>query len=249
MTQEELDALMAGGLEDDLGDTKDASQEVADVKEETDEVAEVAEAMSAKADEPQANSSKHGENYRVSADGVWPPPPPTEDHKMVHQLDDVTRDSEEKATQMFDKLETINNFFMDAESDSNSLKDAINSNVELFTTLSEKFPNIAAFSEALGKNNALLGTIDNIIGNLQMGQDEIMMAMDMMQYQDIHRQKIERVINVMRALSKYMNTLFEGRIDDDKRVGSAVHIAGDTTTENLVSNDDIEALIESLGKK
>jgi len=245
MTQEELDALMAGGLEDDLGDTKDASQEVADVKEETDEVAE----MSAKADEPQANSSKHGENYRVSADGVWPPPPPTEDHKMVHQLDDVTRDSEEKATQMFDKLETINNFFMDAESDSNSLKDAINSNVELFTTLSEKFPNIAAFSEALEKNNTLLGTIDNIIGNLQMGQDEIMMAMDMMQYQDIHRQKIERVINVMRALSKYMNTLFEGRIDDDKRVGSAVHIAGDTTTENLVSNDDIEALIESLGKK
>ena len=249
MTQEELDALMAGGLEDDLGDTKDASQEVADVKEETDEVAEVAEAMSAKADEPQANSSKHGENYRVSADGVWPPPPPTEDHKMVHQLDDVTRDSEEKATQMFDKLEMINNFFMDAESDSNSLKDAINSNVELFTTLSEKFPNIAAFSEALEKNNTLLGTIDNIIGNLQMGQDEIMMAMDMMQYQDIHRQKIERVINVMRALSKYMNTLFEGRIDDDKRVGSAVHIAGDTTTENLVSNDDIEALIESLGKK
>ena len=249
MTQEELDALMAGGLEDDLGDTKEASQEVADVKEETDEVAEVAEAMSAKADEPHANSSKHGENYRVSADGVWPPPPPTEDHKMVHQLDDVTRDSEEKATQMFDKLETINNFFMDAESDSNSLKDAINSNVELFTTLSEKFPNIAAFSEALEKNNALLGTIDNIIGNLQMGQDEIMMAMDMMQYQDIHRQKIERVINVMRALSKYMNTLFEGRIDDDKRVGSAVHIAGDTTTENLVSNDDIEALIESLGKK
>ncbi|MBE9862960.1 chemotaxis protein [Campylobacter concisus] len=249
MTQEELDALMAGGLEDDLGDTKDASQEVADVKEETDEVAEVAEAMSAKADEPQANSSKHGENYRVSADGVWPPPPPTEDHKMVHQLDDVTRDSEEKATQMFDKLETINNFFMDAERDSNSLKDAINSNVELFTTLSEKFPNIAAFSEALERNNSLLGTIDNIIGNLQMGQDEIMMAMDMMQYQDIHRQKIERVINVMRALSKYMNTLFEGRIDDDKRVGSAVHIAGDTTTENLVSNDDIEALIESLGKK
>ncbi|WP_103602339.1 chemotaxis protein [Campylobacter concisus] len=249
MTQEELDALMAGGLEDDLGDTKDASQEVADVKEETDEVAEVAEAMSAKADEPQTNSSKHGENYRVSADGVWPPPPPTEDHKMVHQLDDVTRDSEEKATQMFDKLETINNFFMDAESDSNSLKDAINSNVELFTTLSEKFPNIAAFSEALEKNNSLLGTIDNIISNLQMGQDEIMMAMDMMQYQDIHRQKIERVINVMRALSKYMNTLFEGRIDDDKRVGSAVHIAGDTTTENLVSNDDIEALIESLGKK
>jgi len=53
----------------------------------------------------------------------------------------------------------------------------------------------------------------------------------------------------MRALSKYMSSLFEGKIDDEKRVASAVHIAGDTHTENLVSNDDIEALIESLGKK
>ncbi|RKV90092.1 MAG: chemotaxis protein, partial [Campylobacter sp.] len=169
MTQEELDALMAGGLDDELDNAKeDAGQEVADVKEDTDEVTEVAEAIDTK-DEPQSKSesnSKNAENYRVSADGVWPPPPPTEDHKMVHQLDDVTRDSEEKATQMFDKLETINNFFMDAESDSNSLKDTINSNIELFTTLSEKFPNIAAFSEALEKNNSLLGTIDNIIGNL-----------------------------------------------------------------------------------
>lgn len=53
----------------------------------------------------------------------------------------------------------------------------------------------------------------------------------------------------MRALSKYMNSLFEGKVDDEKRVSSAVHIEGDTTTENIVSNEDIEALIENLGKK
>ena len=53
----------------------------------------------------------------------------------------------------------------------------------------------------------------------------------------------------MRALSKYMNSLFEGKIDDEKRVGSAMHIEGDTTTEDVVSNADIEALIDSLGKK
>lgn len=57
-----------------------------------------------------------------------------------------------------------------------------------------------------------------------MGQDEIMMIMDMMQYQDIHRQKIERVINVMRALANIRSSLFEGSIDDEKRVGSAIHI-------------------------
>ncbi len=35
------------------------------------------------------------------------PPPPTEEHKVVHQLDDVTRDSEVKATQIFDQLDLI----------------------------------------------------------------------------------------------------------------------------------------------
>ena len=70
-----------------------------------------------------------------------------------------------------------------------------------------------------------------------------------MQYQDIHRQKIERVINVMRALSGYMNALFEGRIDDDARVSSATHLPGDTSTEDVVNNDDIEALLASFGQK
>jgi chemotaxis regulatin CheY-phosphate phosphatase CheZ len=73
-----------------------------------------------------------------------------------------------------------------------------------------------------------------------------MSVMDIMQYQDIHRQKIERVINVMRALSKYMNTLFEGKIDDDKRVSSAQHIAGDTHND-VASTDDIEALLAQFG--
>ena len=72
--------------------------------------------------------------------------------------------------------------------------------------------------------------------------------MDIMQYQDIHRQKIERVINVMRALAQYMNSLFEGKIDDSKRVSSAVYIAGDNK-EDIASDDDIEALIASFGAK
>jgi hypothetical protein len=74
-----------------------------------------------------------------------------------------------------------------------------------------------------------------------------MSVMDIMQYQDIHRQKIERVINVMRALSNYMNSLFEGRIEDKKRVSSAQHIVGDTHNE-LASNEDIEALLAQFSK-
>ena len=230
MTQEELDALMAGDLDDVASDAAPKSNEQKPQEKTNEKVVDP-------------------ENYRVSAEGAWPPPPPTDDHKMVHQLDDVTKDSEEKATQMFDKLDAINNFSMDAENGLNEIISGIEANIEIFTKLHEKFPNIAAFSEALEKNNALKSSAETTLDNVRMAEDEIMMAMDMMQYQDIHRQKIERVINVMRALSKYMSSLFEGKIDDEKRVASAVHIAGDTHTENLVSNDDIEALIESLGKK
>ncbi|MBR8464832.1 chemotaxis protein [Campylobacter sp. faydin G-140] len=243
MTQEELDALMAGGL-DDFDDTPEIINEP---KEEmTQEIVTEPEKESKKED---IKMSMDPSDYRVSAESAWPPPPPTDDHKMVHQLDDVTRDSEKKATEILDKLDVINNFFMDAESVCNELKSGIDANIEIFTTLKDKFPHVGAFSEALNRNESLKNSVDDIVGNLQMGEDEIMATMDMMQYQDIHRQKIERVINVMRALSKYMNTLFEGKIDDEKRVSSAVHIAGDTTTENLVSNDDIEALIASLGNK
>jgi len=45
----------------------------------------------------------------------------------------------------------------------------------------------------------------------------------------------------------YMSTLFEGKLDDKKRVSSAIHIAGDKH-ENLASSDDIEALLDQFGK-
>lgn len=241
MTQEELDALMADDLSD-LGNSIDDIDKMAldnevDLKEDADSVVQ-----------DDGHIITH-DNYRVSSTASWPPPPPTDDHKVVHQLDDVTKDSEKKATEMFDKLETISGFFADAEGASNDIKAAIAKNLEIFEKLHSKFPNVATFTEFLELNKNLDTKIDDTINSLQMGQDEVMMTMDMMQYQDIHRQKIERVINVMRALSKYMSSLFEGKIDDDKRVGSAIHIDGDTTTEDVVSNADIEALIESLSKK
>lgn len=231
MTQEELDALMAGDL-DDMEEPEQAKEEA---KEEPNEI----------------NTNKTSieiENYRISSGGEWPPPPPTKDHKMVHQLDDVTKDSEVKMTEIFDKLESVNNFLMESEEHANGVTELVAKQKELFTTLKEKFPNVKKFDEALQDCEAMQEKIDSLISDTQMGEDEIMMIMDIMQYQDIHRQKIERVINVMRALSKYMNSLFEGKIEDEKRVSSAVHIKGDDT-EDVVSNEDIEALISSLGKK
>lgn len=238
MTQEELDALMAGGLDDfEESSTKTDEKIEPEPKEEKVEIKE-----------EKKSDDQDIKNYRVNSSGTWPPPPPTEDHKMVHQLDDITRDSEMKVNEVFDKLEAINSILMDLEdviSSANELMDKQNS---LLTTLKENFPNVKRFDEALKDMETLTQKTEEVVSHSQMAQDEIMMTMDIMQYQDIHRQKIERVINVMRALSKYMNSLFEGKIDDEKRVSSAVHIEGDSTTEDVVSNEDIEALIATLGK-
>ncbi len=251
MTQEELDALMAGGLDDLDGDKSTAEEEVAE--DATDN--EVGKALKDDIDngeeieESGEDIKADAKEYRADANMAWPPPPPTEDHKMVTQLDDVTRDSEAKATQIFDKLDAVNNVLMDMEADIDGVVQKVEQNIALFEKLVQKFPNIAQFKSALDDNRAIKEQLETMKSNAQMGEDEAMMAMDIMQYQDIHRQKIERVINVMRALSKYISLLFEGAIDDDKRVGSAVHIHGDENTDDLVTTDDIEAIIESLGKK
>ena len=235
MTQEELDALMAEGFDDDL--EEDVAE---DIQEESNE-----DVSEKKEEELDVDSG----DYKLDGNTAWPPPPPTEDHKVVEQLDDVTRDSEVKATEIFDKLEAISDFIMQVENNANEVLEVAKKDVEVFEKLVDKFPHINVFQERLSSNKEAIEKINDLISNAQMSSDEIMMIMDIMQYQDIHRQKIERVINVIRTLAGYMNSLFSAEKDDIKRVSSAVHIAGDKSTEDVVSNDDIEALIESLGKK
>ena len=239
MTQEELDALMNG----DMGDLDELEEDVVeeeiseDLGEELEDVDTPTESQSAQDDLP--------EGYSEDTADKWPLPA-TDENKMVHQLDDVTKESEEKATEIFDIIENISNELMEKEENVQKTIDAMQSNVELFTKLNEKFPEVEAFSKALEENTSALECANQTLESLQANGDAIMNVMDIMQYQDIHRQKIERVINVMRSLAKYMNTLFEGKIDDEKRVASAQHIAGDTHND-LASSDDIEALLAQFG--
>ena len=240
MTQEELDALMAGATDDidALGD--EVSEEISDEDLESILGSDVAEE-----EMPEEENDSLPSGYNNETSHHWPLPA-TDENKMVHQLDDVTKESEEKASEIFDIIEGISNELMDKEETLSSITDVLNSNVELFSTLSVKFPEVKAFSEQLEKNQKALEEANETVEVLQNSGDSIMSVMDIMQYQDIHRQKIERVINVMRSLSTYMNTLFEGKIDDDKRVSSAQHIAGDTHND-LASTDDIEALLAQFG--
>jgi len=227
MTQEELDALMAGDI-DSVADTDDVSAEEKDGKSES--------------------KNTDDDVYSVAEDNGVYPPPATEEHKVVYQLDDVTRDSEKKASEIFDALDAVMNNTDEALQELQEIQNKIDGFAELFSTLHDKFPHINRFEKALEEAKETGGHIEGIVNLLETSNDHILNAMDTMQYQDIHRQKIERVINIMRALSKYMSLLFEGKVEDEKRVKSAKHIEGDST-EDVVGDDDIEALIAQFGGK
>ncbi len=231
MTQEELDALMNGGM-DEL--TEDESQE---------EEAQAAESDGSEQEKEEDPVDILEENIKSAK----LPLPATDENKMVHQLDDVTKESEEKASEIFDIIENISNDLMEKEESLNLILEVLSANVALFEKLSAKFPDVESFQTQLQENQKAVEAANETIEVLQNSGDAIMNVMDIMQYQDIHRQKIERVINVMRALSKYMSTLFEGKIEDEKRVASATHIAGDTHND-VASTEDIEALLEQFGK-
>ena len=219
MTQEELDALMNA----DDSDLDSATTEEAPKKEEKPKKEEEAPAP--------------------------PPPPPSSDNKMVDQLDDVTRESEQHAVEMFDSIEVISQAMMDMEAVlSEDAPKVINNNIDIFEKLIKSFPQVTPFFEAKKANENLLGIFNDLVESLQSNSDELMMIMDKMQYQDIHRQKIERVVNIMRSLAMYMNHLFSSSRDDSTRTSSAKHIPGDNATEDLVDNTDIEALLASFGK-
>ncbi|PAF45625.1 chemotaxis protein [Helicobacter sp. 11S02629-2] len=243
MTQEELDSLMSQGVDDlenlDSQTSQTASQDEHTTSEEMEPISH---------DEDIKAEYIDPARYRADAGRKWPPPPPTEEHKVVHQLDDVTKDSEVKMTEIFDQLEVISSAATNIEKQSKALKKYFSAQEELFETLSARFPNIETFKKALEDTKEIAKKNANLADSAMECGDASMQAMDIMQYQDIHRQKIERVINVMRALSQYMNSLFEGRVEDSRRVGSATYIAGDRSDE-VATEDDIEALIASFGNK
>ncbi len=230
MTQEELDALMAGDL--DLDAEEESAQE----------------AVTDGSEEESSGAKEAGDEEGGEAEEVPTPPPATKEHQVVHQLDDVTRDSEEKASEIFDALDVVMNDIDGALAAIEKIDAISNGFEEMFATLMQKFPNVKRFESAAEEAKTLRELSSEVTDMLQSANEQILGAMDTMQYQDIHRQKIERVINIMRALSRYMSALFEGSIEDEKRVKSARHIEGDTATEEVISNDDIEALIAQFGK-
>ncbi|WP_174247238.1 hypothetical protein [Arcobacter sp. LA11] len=173
-------------------------------------------------------------------EGIFPLPV-EDDTKVVNQLSEVANDSEEKATKIFDVLSNILDYNNGIQSDVKELSSFNEKQIAMLTSLSQKFPNIDVFKENLAQAEEMGNHISNVHDKLNNGNNEIFQAMELMQFNDINRQKIERVMSVIRKLSTYLNNLFE---DDGNRqeVAVANHIHGDST-EDLLGDEDLESLI------
>ena len=172
-------------------------------------------------------------------EGIFPLPA-EKDTKVVNQLSQVANDSEEKVSQIFDVL----SFALD---NNNELRARIK-NIEAFVvaqsklldSLNKRFPNINVFTEHLNSANDVSNSLNTLKLSTNDEDSKIFQAMELMQFNDINRQKIERVMSVIRKLSLYLNNLFE---DDSgsKDIAVAKHIHGDSTDDLI--GDDLDKLI------
>ena len=173
------------------------------------------------------------------------PTPAQSDTKVVSQLTQVANDSEEKVSKIFDVLSLaldnngiIRDNFKDCEK-------SLSSQALLLNNLIQKFPNIKIFSEHLENINKISSSIKNLNNVLNDEDNSIFQAMELMQFNDINRQKIDRVMFVIRKLSLYLNNLFEDD-GDPQFTPVAKHIHGDTN--NDLAGDDLDKLIEEFSK-
>lgn len=181
---------------------------------------------------------KEWSSSKINA-GVFPFPAEN-DTKVVSQLSQVANDSEEKVSKIFDVLSLTLDNNNDLRKKIKEFEDFSSSQAKLLTSLSNKFPNIKLFNQQLESIKNFDDSLKSIKTLLDSEDMEIFQGMELMQFNDINRQKIERVMSVIRKLSIYLNNLFED--DNPKDIPMAKHIYGDTKTEDLVG-DDLDKLI------
>ncbi|MGB5866890.1 MAG: hypothetical protein WBG69_03355 [Arcobacteraceae bacterium] len=199
-------------------------------------------------DEPSAKKDdektiSYAEDMEAKINSNQYPMPVSDENKVVNQLNEVADDSEAKASQIFDVL----SFILDENSDiskyNKDMAEFIQKQSELLESLSNKFPNVNIFNENLENATRLLDVSKNLSSKVDAENNKVFEAMELMQYHDINRQKIERVMAVIKKLSSYLNGIFEDE-SDKAEVQIAKHISGDSN--DIVDSDDIDALISQF---
>jgi len=112
---------------------------------------------------------------------------------------------------------------------------------EIMTMLDQVLSELDANEQCIKDNQTDKSLV--IINDIRNTIFEIMSTM---QYQDIHRQKIERVMNTMIDISRMMTSTLSG-VMDIKKAPEAKHI--DESDGEAVDEDELAALIAQMGQK
>lgn len=174
------------------------------------------------------------------------PTPAHKDTKVVNQLSQVANDSEEKVSKIFDVLSLALDNNTEIRKNFVEFEKALASQENMLSSLSLKFPNIKLFNEHLENVQKMNGSLVSLKKIVNDEDNSIFQAMELMQFNDINRQKIERVMFVIRKLSMYLNNLFEDDDESSKNIAVAKHIHGDDG-DDLVG-DDLDKLISDFAK-
>lgn len=178
------------------------------------------------------------------SEGVFPFPAEN-DTKVVSQLSQVANDSEEKVSQIFDVLSLTLDNNSDMRKRVKEYEEFVLSQNKLLSSLGNKFPKIELFKQQLEKVKSFESSLKDLKTSIDEEDMHIFQGMELMQFNDINRQKIERVMSVIRKLSSYLNNLFED--DNPRDLPMAKHIHGDQDTQDLVG-DDLDKLIAEFNK-
>ena len=240
---EDLDLVSLDKLEDELKSSNSTIEEEPSVIETSktktkEEPLKEKEVIVKKEERSDEDVAKDWTTSRIE-EGVFPLPA-EKDTKVVSQLNQVANDSEEKVSQIFDVLSLTLDNNTELRNSLKSIELFISSQTSLLESLNTKFPNIDVFTEHLNNVKSVSITLDSLKQQANAEDAQIFQAMELMQFNDINRQKIERVMAVIRKLSMYLNNLFE---DDGtaSNVAVAKHIHGDHSSD--LAGDDLDKLI------
>lgn len=176
-------------------------------------------------------------------EGIFPLPA-EKDTKVVSQLNQVANDSEEKVGQIFDVLSLGLDNNNECRNKITEVESFLTSQTNLLNSLHNKFPNIQVFEQHLGEIQNVNESLSGLKNAMNEEDMKIFEAMELMQFNDINRQKIERVMAVIRKLSLYLNNLFEDE-GDAKEIVVAKHIHGDDNNDLI--GEDLDKLIAEFG--
>ncbi|SDB94756.1 hypothetical protein SAMN05660835_00006 [Desulfurella multipotens] len=132
---------------------------------------------------------------------------PQEDHRVVDKLDEITRESEEKVNQLFELLENAVSRIDAMDAELKKIKPYLDEHKKFMDLFISAFP-----KAAVKQNYEYFANVLKIFDEIQATHEElknyIFDSMDLLQFQDITRQKIEKVISVIQALHEYLNNWF-----------------------------------------